>query len=168
MPKRRDLSKFPPIFERLVRASLALSGKPDRPLPLFRHRADTPGQAQNIMLQLRQYLKLLEDAGSTPDFLLRYPHLADLAGRTGFLAIRLDPAVTDKRTLEVVHRDDLATGQAVAGMIAGLEAALGTDPLIVAAALAPPPADVAPPSPGRAQEATLAEIYTGGSGTKAP
>lgn len=157
MPKRTDITKFPTVFERIIRRAVAAlpHTRPADPA-LFRVELRQTGEAMNLQLQLRQYLALLASmhaSGRINDF----PHLADIAARADSLAIRFGQG--SRTVVEIIHRNQATVARAIAAALGELETDLdtldGADP--AAAGGAPDPR----PTPEAQQERALATLYPG-------
>lgn len=120
--KVRRLETFGPMFFRLTKHAIeqmeqtTVGGE-----PLFRFDVRSPGAALNVTMQIRQYWRALQDArreGRLSSLEPAYP----LAPLTEKLAARI--TTKGGSTVEIIHREQLATHRDLAGALDALDKAL--------------------------------------------
>jgi hypothetical protein len=119
--KVRRLETFGPMFLKLTKHALEqLEGGTVGGAPLFAFDVRTPGAALNVTMQIRQYWRAAQDArreGRLSSIDPLYP----LAPLTEKLAVRI---VKGTSTVEVIHREQLATHRDLANALGELDKAL--------------------------------------------
>lgn len=114
----RSLESFDQMFAALTkRALLAVSNSTPGGAPLFKIPCKSRGGATNLMMQLRQYWKVLAREyrlGNIPE----YDERAILARHCEQLAVRADGG--NKFVVEVVHRSQLSTSRAIADALGAM------------------------------------------------
>lgn len=119
MPARKNIDTFPPVFQKLTLFAISKfpETKPDSP-PLIRIDAKSVGMGVNMMQQLRQYWAALALALKNGAFAEYDPRLP-LARECHNLACRANKV--DKKYVEVIHRCQLVTAQAISSALEEFE-----------------------------------------------
>lgn len=148
MPARIAIDRYPPEFQRLTLHAIRIAKKLEAGSagfgedPLIRIPTASPGLAQNLMMQLRQYWNKLPLAIERGE-ISQLNEIAAHGENVKMLACRKQKG--SESTIEIVWRSQLAGARAIAGVLSVLNAAI------------PPEPEAAPKS----QDEVLRDLYGG-------